>query len=378
MSNDLDLIPWHTLSHAYGAATDTPQHLRNLTNPDPVVSKQAHSALSMSIVHQGWVSEAAIAAFPYLLRLSLTSSGPTRSYAAVLAMIIIEGIAPPHLSTIPCGYFLTANGQMEDDPDAAAARTILYPLVIQNFPALLPLLHDPDETIAARMLHIIACCVTTDETVWSQIAPYVQTEQRPTFQASYQVIAWRSGNPMARAWVAETFVQSQEPLVKLTAALVLAHTTQPVPDVVTSWLVTISQANNQTLIKQYNALRLTRWYWFDCALVLYHRPLTERTMIVRRWLIHFDSRGLSVNDAEGIALLMMAFGRLYYKKSAVEHGDIQATVMLWLAQRAFTRADRDHGVPERVLRAFGLPWKPAAINGFLRLPNATHPAFATE
>ncbi|XSG77259.1 hypothetical protein ACP8Y2_09645 [Herpetosiphon llansteffanensis] len=223
MTDDLDQIPWHTLSHAYGVATDTPQHLRNLIHPDPMVSNQAHSALSASIVHQGGVSEAAIAAFPYLLRISLTSSGPTRSYAAVLAMIIIKGIAPPHASSIPCGYFLYANRQIEDYQDAAEARAIIYPLVIQNFPALLPLLHDPDEDIAVKMLHIVACCSITDGAIWSQIAPYAQAEQRPKFQASYQVIAWRSGNPLALAWVAETFEKAHEPLVTLTAALVLAH-----------------------------------------------------------------------------------------------------------------------------------------------------------
>ncbi|XSG77258.1 hypothetical protein ACP8Y2_09640 [Herpetosiphon llansteffanensis] len=106
--------------------------------------------------------------------------------------------------------------------------------------------------------------------------------------------------------------------------------------------------------------------------------MAERTIIVRQWLGYLDARGLGVCDAEVIGLLIMAFGRFHYKKSAIEHGDIQAMVVLWLAQRAFTTAHRDYRVPERILRAFGLPWKPAAINGFLRLPNATHPAFAID
>ncbi len=55
MTDDLDQIPWSTIYHAYGYATDTPQHLRNLTHSDLVVVEAAHSALSASIVHQGGV-----------------------------------------------------------------------------------------------------------------------------------------------------------------------------------------------------------------------------------------------------------------------------------------------------------------------------------
>ena len=46
MTDELDAIPWHLIGHAYGYATDTPQHLRNLTHPDPEVIQQSHSALS--------------------------------------------------------------------------------------------------------------------------------------------------------------------------------------------------------------------------------------------------------------------------------------------------------------------------------------------
>ncbi|ABX07335.1 MAG TPA: hypothetical protein DEF47_24130 [Herpetosiphon sp.] len=264
---------------------------------------------------------------------------------------------------------------MDEDPYDAEARATIYPLVVAAFPTLLPLLHDPDEDIASKTLTIVACCTTVDGALWSQIAPYAQTEHRPMLRAGYNLVAWASANPVAFAWVVETFEQAQEPVIKLTAALVVAQTAQPVPEALYSWLIDTILINDLTLIKNYNALGLTRRYWFDCALVLYHRPLIERTVLAEQCLAYLELRGLFLSAEDVAALLIIAFGRLHYKKSEIERGNIQATVVMCLAHVAFATVNGGYRVPQRMLRNFGLPWRPAEINGFLGLPNANHPGF---
>ncbi|MBL8610195.1 MAG: hypothetical protein JNL38_22860, partial [Myxococcales bacterium] len=49
----IDAIDWTALSHAYGDALDTPEHLRALSASDPAVRERARWHLSISVIHQG-------------------------------------------------------------------------------------------------------------------------------------------------------------------------------------------------------------------------------------------------------------------------------------------------------------------------------------
>ena len=375
MTDELNQIPWQTLYHASGHASDIPHYLRNLTHSDPKVIDYAYSKLLISIATYGSASPPAAAAFPYLLKLMLTTKGRTRTHVIDLVMKIIAGIAPEHPSRTSWRYLFYSNGQYSENPAAATNRAIIYPLVVELFPTLLQWLHDPDEDIAHQILRIVACCVAADGALWPQIYPYAVAEHRPLLRASYQLVAWASAEPVALAWVDETFNQSNEPLVKLMAALVIAQTAQPVPEAIYSWLIDTISINDLSLIENYNALGLTRRYWFDCALVLYHRPLIERTTLAERCLEYFETKGPIVREEDPLALLLLAFGAFKYKKSAIERADIHSKVVMWLAHQAFVITKRDYGIPQRILQDFRLPWRPSTVNGFLGLPNANHPGF---
>ncbi len=356
MTDDLDQIPWSTIYHAYGYATDTPEHLRNLTDSELSVADAAHWALSASIVHQGGVWPAALAAFPYLLRLFLTNSGRNRSYVSALVKIIIEGIAPPIPSLIPFGYFLNKRIQMEDAPDYAEAWTTIYPLVVKEFPNLLPLLDDPDEDIASKTLKIVACCLAVDGGLWAEVLPFALAEKRPLLRASYQFVAWASADPAALAWVAENVAQTREPLVKLAAVFIMTQTVQQLPESMYAWLIATISVNNLSLIETYNALKLTHSYWFDCALMLYRRPLSERIPLAEQCLAYLQGQDAALNDYDVAALLMLALGTLRYKKSTIERAAIHSKVVLWIGQQLFTTTKHDREAIERVLRTFRLPW----------------------
>lgn len=65
----LDEIDWHSLTHAYGPASDVPGQIRDLASPDAETRRQAMHALYGNIWHQGTVYEATAYAVPFLIEL---------------------------------------------------------------------------------------------------------------------------------------------------------------------------------------------------------------------------------------------------------------------------------------------------------------------
>ncbi|MCA0354406.1 MAG: hypothetical protein LCH85_20635 [Chloroflexi bacterium] len=389
MTDELDAIPWHLIGHAYGYATDTPQHLRNLTSPDPEVAEAAHWTLSTTIVHQEWVSDAAIAAFPYLLHLLLTSSGRTRSYVLFLVLKILEGIVPPipALNRYHAWDQLDADNDDEwehddesdkaihdDGWDADHAEAQVYPLALAALPSTMPWLHDPDPDLVHSTLLIVACCLAKDGTHWPSIQIYADTESRPTFRAAYPYLAWCSGHPAALAWLDKTATQAGDPLVRFTATSVLARWATSMPDDRYQWFIETILGHDAAFIADYEQVPMTNHYWLDCGSVLYARSFAERAPVASAWLASLCGETRPLWDDDYLALLLLAFGVVHYAPT-LERMDLHADVLRWMAHKAFATEKGEDYLPLRILRGFGLPWRPAEINGFLGLPNTNHPGF---
>lgn len=84
-------IDWSKITHAYGAASDTPTHLRNLKSSR--CSKTALEKLFSSINHQGDHSEAGLHSAPYLL--SLIDDPKLPNLAIVLNLILGVAVGNP-------------------------------------------------------------------------------------------------------------------------------------------------------------------------------------------------------------------------------------------------------------------------------------------
>jgi tetratricopeptide (TPR) repeat protein len=81
----LDEVPWRTLQHAYGPATDVPGQLRALLSPDEHVRERAMHRLYGNIWHQGSVYEATAYAVPFLIKLLAYARTPDKP--AILHLI---------------------------------------------------------------------------------------------------------------------------------------------------------------------------------------------------------------------------------------------------------------------------------------------------
>ena len=81
----LDDVPWQSLHHAYGEATDVPGRLRALLAEDPEVRRAALYDLFGTIWHQGTVWEASACAVPYLL--SMLRSPDVQDKAGIAGLV---------------------------------------------------------------------------------------------------------------------------------------------------------------------------------------------------------------------------------------------------------------------------------------------------
>jgi HEAT repeat protein len=89
----LDDVPWHSLHHAYGVATDVPDLIRALTSPEDDVREKALWELYGNIWHQHTVYEATSHAVPFLVELATSPTAPdeTRARVAMLLADIADG-----------------------------------------------------------------------------------------------------------------------------------------------------------------------------------------------------------------------------------------------------------------------------------------------
>lgn len=87
---DLEAVDWGRLSHAYGSAQDVPIYLRNLGSEEAEIRHQALRALVMTILHQGSLYSATVAAIPFLLRLVAAPSHPARLETMDLVLMIVK------------------------------------------------------------------------------------------------------------------------------------------------------------------------------------------------------------------------------------------------------------------------------------------------
>lgn len=86
MSRDLDAIPWNSLLHAYGEASDLPEAIRNFRSDDFQKQKQGLSELWSTIFHQGTRYTATEPAIPFIVDVL---ADPKRRLRSRLAQLLI-------------------------------------------------------------------------------------------------------------------------------------------------------------------------------------------------------------------------------------------------------------------------------------------------
>jgi len=96
---DVDSVPWETLQHAFGPATDVPEQLRMLLSPETQQRDKAYSELYSNIWHQNTIYEATSYAVPFLLRMLADPRTPDRTNVLYLLNALAYGTVDEEQTT---------------------------------------------------------------------------------------------------------------------------------------------------------------------------------------------------------------------------------------------------------------------------------------
>lgn len=94
-------IDWAHLTHAYGPATDVPEHIRALHSADVKARKNAVSSLANTIFHQQDRYRASASAVPFLFEVLEAPDTQDRANIIELLMLLATGYMEYHL---PFGF----------------------------------------------------------------------------------------------------------------------------------------------------------------------------------------------------------------------------------------------------------------------------------
>ncbi|MEW9527752.1 HEAT repeat domain-containing protein [Microbispora sp. NPDC049125] len=210
MANDpfagLSDVRWSRMRHAYGAATEVPELLRGLADPDPAVRETALDGMYGAVHHQGDVYPCTLAAIPFLLRIAGAPHLPGRAEVVELLASIASAEDPAELS----GPYKKANG----------AVTAAYPLWER-------LLDDPDPKLRKAVTGLLAACVDRARAVTTTLTGRLRNEDDPSVREAVvrtvgALARCESGAEDARDWLGRVLAMEVEPQVKLVALAELA------------------------------------------------------------------------------------------------------------------------------------------------------------
>ncbi|MGW5093755.1 hypothetical protein ACWEQ1_26670 [Streptomyces nodosus] len=201
---ELDHVPWHALTHAYGSAEDVPELIRALYEDDEAAADEAIYELFGNIHHQGTVYQASAPAVPFLAHAVRHAPGKREGLLMLLATLADhdpDDVDSPH---------------WPGSPVAAICAELCRVL-----PELLPCLDDTDRGVRRAALRVVAAVAEQlpaelRASVVAQLDRLYVTDPVPAVRADAVVVLARFGRETAA-------LDSPLPEVRLAGALLVAE-----------------------------------------------------------------------------------------------------------------------------------------------------------
>jgi hypothetical protein len=229
MLEQLDVIDWATLDHAYGSAEDVPTLIRDLRSLDLDTRDHALSELFSTIWHQGTVYSASAPAVPFLIALAARPDTPDRPGILYLLQALSDGasyidahapLAPDSMARICAerGSDLETERQREQGWVRAA-----HAAVSAGLPVYCDLLADEDAEVRSYTLYLLASLPEHAPAITLLLRPMLVEEREPlvalSLTAALHALAGTSAPDIA---VFEQVLRdTADPVVRLVAAVAL-------------------------------------------------------------------------------------------------------------------------------------------------------------
>jgi hypothetical protein len=202
MLNDLDAVPWRSVRHAFGEASEVPRMLRELGSNNRELRQSALKELFACLLHQGTVSEATALAIPFLFELLADSGTRERNWVAFLLASI--GLGKSYLE-IHTGIdeerwrrILSERGtslETERMNEELVIRRV-HDALDRNLPLLVPFLNDGQSEIRAAVARAFSRHPNRGDTTLPALeAALVNETAADAFEAINEAVAALRGGP---------------------------------------------------------------------------------------------------------------------------------------------------------------------------------------
>lgn len=370
----LDQVPWGELQHAYGAAIDTPIHLRNLASTEPGIRANAHTKLERSIVHQGSVYEAAIYTIPYLVDLLQSDEVEEKeNILSLLSDIACGGSwhdAHKNLPSLVDSTTVDYQQQLDEETRSVAKIRSNFKTHIEAFLACL-------QSDSLEIFHGTVALLTNfadmDADSFQWIVSLAESTKSSTKKADLLLLLAHLNAQKSEEILRKSFASNPAQLVKFASAIGLGKIETDFSTALADYLSTILDDNDKDFIKQYNSLGASFGYWFDAAqsFVLTNKLNADKVVMTYTDAVEESSY---CTDEQLYALLLVAF----YRNDSIDitsPSSIQQRAVYAVAQKAFPRPRTAYSNARNVLQNFGLPHSRAGIDDYLGFPNEAEIGF---
>lgn len=239
MLEDLDKINWAKLTHAYGAASDVPQQIRNLGSKDEVTRQNALSALYANIFHQGTRYQATPYAISFLYELLFAEGIEDKSSIVFLLINLALGYEDAYL---PYGFnekefrqelleyeeSLSEAEKTENEQFGYNAQSLIacYENVKKGLPLLLKFVNEENQSL--RRASIYALSWFSGQ--FNEIAPTLQKSLTNSTEETDKVNTILSLGFLAKGAKVDanslglnTYLESSSLIIRVSTAIVLAQ-----------------------------------------------------------------------------------------------------------------------------------------------------------
>lgn len=356
----LDAIPWKTLRHARGEASDIPIRLRALLDPTSRTLEQDLPALEDALCRHGaQISEASLAAVPFLLDLIACTDLLRRERLLDLLVCISRGEPRPHDRAEPATNGPAADGRPVDGEQTLPAR--INTAIAARQTEIAALLEDPDPDIASAAFALVECLPSREPILRTALHQCLTHTHRSEIRAAAAAAIAASDDPQGIRRLRERLVEETDPLPRVTAiiGLLLHRETLDRPSM--ELVFDLIAGRFPELLADYNRLPCSLGGAAVFAIVAEHFPQTARARIDT--LIDTCAQAPFLADYEAAGLLYLATAAQADRfppgeqLTPIQRRAIETVACATWDQRPFEQIADQRPVArlQQVLRAFGLP-----------------------
>ncbi len=365
----LKAVPWKSLKHAYGKASDTPIHLQNLAAVDETLRESARLALGVSIYHQGSIYPAAVPVVGFIVQLLKSPRVADKGALVDLLFSLATGGSwhENHQSSV---FFEKERETASFQAKMAEEKKTVEEVAAEiraHLPFFLELLAHPDPAVRLEVVNLLRALPDQHQATVPKLVERLASESDSKVRARvYFAVGCLDGKAHQHLFQSalshETDPTTRAILLRLCCWLFGNDTPGAILDEVVN---TCLGATDETL-KEYRLVNDSEWL-ADVAVPLHELSPERSGRIFPVYLERFQS-GKVVDENLASGLLFLALWKDGKLAPETPLSPMQKQAVLAVAKMAWPMKDFTSLNMHEVLKAFKLPTTEVEMVEYLGTP----------